>query len=279
MKKIVKRVPRPLGLTALAKQAKKEPTETHKENLTRYAIQYWISNGGYIFGEAKSAGELAQVLRCTQQEVQKQMGENFLTSGIWDSKKSHEILEAIAGQMIAMAMEDRIDAEGQVSVLKKSQGDSYTPFITGELNKALSVKQSATGGIANIFRMLTGGGTTNIFNFNQDTPDDKQETFIKIDDAMAIIQEERAKQVATVPEVQLIEAKYDIASLPEVVATKQTGVDTSKEALNINMKEIKQTVDNYPSAMRSAEEAHHEVRREIMENIDLDAEDPEIFPE
>lgn len=268
-----------MGLTALAKQYKLEPTEDNRNNLIKYAIQFWMSNGGFIFGEARTAGELAQVLQCSQLEVQAQIGTNFLSSKIWDKESSEAILNAMAGQLISMAIEDRIDADGQVAVLKKSQGDTYVPFITKELNSALSVKQSATGGIANIFRMLTGGGSTNIFNFNnQNNAGDNVQSTVNVEQALTIIQDERTRQVSGTPEVQLLEAKYDISSLPEVVATKQTGVDTSKEGLNINMKEIQMTVDNYPSAMRESDEAHHETRREIMENIDLDAEDPELYP-
>ena len=74
-----------------------------------------------------------------------------------------------------------------------------------------------------------------------------------------------------------MEDRYDIKSLPEVVATKQEGVDTSKEGLNLNKAELMQITDDYKGAMGSFSKEHHELRREIEMNIDPDEEDPELY--
>jgi hypothetical protein len=123
---------------------------------------------------------------------------------------------------------------------------------------------------------MTGGNQTNIFNqFNQQNINNHTENTITIEEARNIIQE----SIANIPineDAKLLSTKYDIASLPQVVATDQTGIDTTKEGLGINKLELNAITDNYNGAIESASKEHHELRREIEENIDPDSEDPEL---
>ena len=66
--------------------------------------------------------------------------------------------------------------------------------------------------------------------------------------------------------------------MPEVNAMKQQGFNAEKEGLHINVSkaQISQVIDDYKGALAESDEAHHDIRREIMENIDRDAEDPEL---
>ena len=75
-----------------------------------------------------------------------------------------------------------------------------------------------------------------------------------------------------------METRYDLSSLPEVVATRQDGVDTSKEGLveRLDVKKLQQATDNLKAANLAALEEHHAMRREIEMNIDQDEEDPEL---
>lgn len=66
--------------------------------------------------------------------------------------------------------------------------------------------------------------------------------------------------------------------MPEVVATKQEGVDVSKEGLNINKQELAQITDDYKGALEVSSREHHELRREIEMRVDPDEEDPELIP-
>ena len=53
---------------------------------------------------------------------------------------------------------------------------------------------------------------------------------------------------------KLLETRYDLSSLPEVVATKQDGVDTSKEGLveRLDVKKLQQATDNLKAANLAA---------------------------
>ena len=189
--------------------------------------------------------------------------------------KQEELLNALLGEQLAWALEDRMEISHQLQILRDSQGGKYTPFISSEVNKTLKLKLESSTSLQSIIRNLTGGNTTNIFNqFNQQNNLNTENT-ISIEEARTIVLESQ-KVLTKTEEAKLLEDKYDINSLPEVVATKQEGVDTSKEGLNLNKKELNQITDNYKAAMELSSKEHHELRREIEMRIDTDSYDPEM---
>jgi hypothetical protein len=203
------------------------------------------------------------------------MRDRLLSSRIWDKDKQEELLNALLGEQLAWALEDRMEISHQLQILRDSQGGKYTPFISSEVNKTLKLKLESSTSLQSIIRNLTGGNTTNIFNqFNQQNNLNAENT-ISIEEARTIVLESQ-KVLTKTEEAKLLEDKYDINSLPEVVATKQEGVDTSKEGLNLNKKELNQITDNYKAAMELSSKEHHELRREIEMRIDPDEEDPEM---
>lgn len=203
------------------------------------------------------------------------MRDRLLSSRIWDKDKQEELLNALLGEQLAWALEDRMEISHQLQILRDSQGGKYTPFISSEVNKTLKLKLESSTSLQSIIRNLTGGNTTNIFNqFNQQNNLNTENT-ISIEEARTIVLESQ-KVLTKTEEAKLLEDKYDINSLPEVVATKQEGVDTSKEGLNLNKKELNQITDNYKAAMEISSKEHHELRREIEMRIDTDSYDPEM---
>lgn len=203
------------------------------------------------------------------------MRDRLLSSRIWDKDKQEELLNALLGEQLAWALEDRMEISHQLQILRDSQGGKYTPFISSEVNKTLKLKLESSTSLQSIIRNLTGGNTTNIFNqFNQQNNLNTENT-ISIEEARTIVLESQ-KVLTKTEEAKLLEDKYDINSLPEVVATKQEGVDTSKEGLNLNKKELNQITDNYKAAMELSSKEHHELRREIEMRIDTDSYDPEM---
>ena len=204
------------------------------------------------------------------------MRDRLLSSKIWDKDKQEELLQALMGEQLAWALEDRMEISHQLQILRDSQGGKYTPFISAEVNKTLKLKLESSTSLQSIIRNLTGGNTTNIFNqFNQQNNLGAPVDTISIEEARTIVLESQ-KVLSKPEEAKLLEEKYDINSLPEVVATKQEGVDTSKEGLNLNKKELNQITDNYKAAMEVSSKEHHELRREIEMRIDPDEEDPEM---
>ena len=232
--------------------------------------EYFGSNKVIPSNEIMMEAAKRSIKRNTLLSAKKKLG---ITS---DKEKAEDLLQALMGEQLAWALEDRMEIAHQVNILRESQGGKYVPFISAELGKALKLKLESSTSLQSIVRNLTGGSTTNIFaQFNQQN-NVTQQNAITVEEARQIVLE--SQRVLDKPEeAKLLEDRYDIKSLPEVVATKQEGVDTSKEGLNLNKAELMQITDDYKGAMSSFSKEHHELRREIEMRIDPDEEDPELY--
>lgn len=270
------RFPRPMGTTAMALEYQKNPNDELLVNIHNYLINQWLMGNGVLCGITYDINTFSYRMGIDINYIRIFMRDRLLSSRIWDKEKSEDLLQALMGEQLAWVLEDRMEIAHQVNVLRESQGGKYMPFISAELGKALKLKLESSTSLQSIVRNITGGSTTNIFaQFNQNNVNQPQNT-ISIDEARQIVLESQ-KILDKTEEAKLLEERYDIASLPEVVATKQEGVDTSKEGLNLNKAELAQITDDYKGAMELFPDEHHEIRREIEMRIDPDEEDPELY--
>lgn len=279
----VKRIPRPLGLTELMGQY-------HKGNQTMdiirtYLIQQWIISHGVICGKTYNTLELSNFLKCDPDQIRLQMRNVMLNTKLFTMENQQEVIESLIGQQITWALEDRMEIEHQVSILKDSQGMKYTPFITAELNKVLGLKLNSSSNLQSILRSLNSG-STNIFN--QQNNISLESPGVDMAEAIEIIQQENEKLDSN-KDIQYLDSHYNVQELPVVVANEQEGIDTSKEGLNLKRRDIENIVDNYKGTLQEfkAEEAeyedlqdHHDSRREKELCVDPDHPDPEtlIYP-
>ena len=267
------RIPRPIGVTQLMSEYHKTKDVTTLAHVQQYIIQQWLLTNGRVCGRMFNITELSAFIKCDPEMVRIQMRDQFLNTKLWNKEVQEGLMESLIGQHISWAMEDRMEVENQVSILRESQGRHYTPFITAELNKAIGMKLSSTNTLGGIIKNLAGGGSINIFN----QTNNQENNFIglSVERAVEIIQEEH-RQLEAPQQVQYIENHYEVEKFPEVVANKQVGIDSSKEGLNIGMAELSQIADNYKGTVKSFDEEHHQMRREIELGIDVEAEDPEL---
>jgi hypothetical protein len=274
--KIVPRFPRGLGITQLALQANAGDDEALK-NLTKFVIHTWIVNNGKLWSRVYSVNELADFLKCEPSIIQMQMKQTFLDNGLFDRNKMDEIADSLMGACIGWALEDRMEISQQLQILRDSQGGRYAPFITAEVNKAIGLKQQSTTSLQSLVRAVSGGGTVNIFNQqnNQFNNTDESEPVLTRDIAMSMIQKELADK-GGIKEIEYVENQYDFKELPVVVATKQEGNRGDKEGLTLNKAELDSVTGDYHGALKVFEEDHHQIRREIEEGIDYEEIDPEL---
>ena len=270
------RFPRPMGTTAMALEYQKNPNDELLIKIHNYIINQWLMGNGVLCGITYDINTFSYRMGIDINYIRVFMRDRLLSSRIWDKEKAEDLLQALMGEQLAWALEDRMEIAHQVNILRESQGGEYVPFISAELGKALKLKLESSTSLQSIVRNLTGGSTTNIFaQFNQQN-NVTQQNAITVEEARQIVLE--SQRVLDKPEeAKLLEDRYDIKSLPEVVATKQEGVDTSKEGLNLNKAELMQITDDYKGAMSSFSKEHHELRREIKMRIDPDEEDPELY--
>ena len=264
-----------MGMTQALQEYHKTNDPEKLNAIQAYFIQNWIINNQFICGRIFSVIELSNFLKCDPDRIRLHMRDQLLNTKLWDKDKQEELINALIGQQVTWALEDRMAVEGQVRLLQRSQGQQYTPFVSSEVNKALGMKIQTTAQLGSILKSLQGGGSINIFNQQNNT----EVTYLTMEQAVQIVGEENAKMVGG-QDLQYIEAHYDPAEFPEVVATKQLGIDTSKEGLQIGTGELVQAADNYKKITAASDHDHHEMRREIELQIDTEEDDPEmqIYP-
>lgn len=274
--KIVPRFPRGLGITQLALQANAGDNEALK-NLTKFIIHTWIVNNGRLWARVYSVNELSDFLKCEPSIIQMQMKQTFLDNGLFDRNKMDEIADSLMGACIGWALEDRMEISQQLQILRDSQGGRYAPFITAEVNKAIGLKQQSTTSLQSLVRAVSGGGTVNIFNQQNDQFNNtgESEPVLTRDIAMSMIQKELADK-GGIKEIEYVENQYDFKELPVVVATKQEGNRGDKEGLTLKKAELDNVTGDYHGALKVFEEDHHQIRREIEEGIDYEEIDPEL---
>ena len=271
----IHRFPRPMGITALSVEYQKTGSPDSLNNLYKYFVNQWFMNNGLICGKPYDTNQLTLVFNIPPTVVSQYMKDSVLGSHIFELSTNSEMVESLMGEQLKWVLEDRMEASQQVNLLRASQGDKYAPFISAELNKALKLKQESATAMGNVIRNLTGGNSVNIFTQINQQNNQQVNQGITIEEAREIVMESQ-KVLPKSEEAKLLEAKYDMGELPEVVAVKQTGVDTSKEGLNLNKVELNSITDNYQGALDVSSREHHEQRREIEQRIDPYEEDPEL---
>ena len=243
------------------------------EKVRSYILGQWSMGNGIICGVHYSIAQLASYLGVDPETIKVYMRDKVLNSRVWDKEQQEKILMGLLGEQLVWAMEDRMDIASQVQILQEAQGNKYVPYLTAELNKALKLRLDSSSSIQNIVRNMSGGGSTNIFNQIINSGNTvQQQQYITFDEARELIENNQAEN--TTDEAKVLEAKYDIKSLPEVVAYAQGLKATDGSKLNNN--ELNAITDSYKETLIESPKLHHEMRREIEENIDPESEDPEM---
>lgn len=281
--KNIKRFPRPLGTTSLAIEYSLTPSDENRFRLYNHVIHQWLLSNGKFGGKYMDVNTLSQITGIPTDYIQCFMRDQVMNSKIWDKDKQEELINGLLGQTLAWALEDRLAIKSQVDLLRQSQNGHYTPFVSAELNKAMKMMLDSSTGLQSVIRTFMGGGTTNIFNmFNQqNNVDNHQENGISLDEAKQLILESNVVLNDKSKEARFLETKYDLMALPEVVATKQEGIDNEDYggSFNVNQTELKEVTDDYKASIEASSKDRHEMRREIEQNIDPDEEDPESYIE
>lgn len=277
-RKILVRLPRPLGATALGSEAYLSSDSSIKNKFIDFMINHWLLSNGFICGIQYDIQGLARGLKISVEVIRSHMRDKVMTSKVWDKESQEKILYGLMGELVGWTLEDRMRINAQIEILTRSQAGKYTPFISAELNKALKLGLESGTALQGVLSKLVGGGTTtNIFNLMQQNNDNSVNNYLTPAQVIDIIHKESV-QLEKPEQAKLLETRYDLDSLPEVVATKQEGVDLSKEGTGktLNLESLKAVTDNFKAAMNSADNDHHAMRREIEQMVDLDAEDPEL---
>ena len=273
------RIPRPYGSTALAAQYHISKDPEVKQQFIDMMVNQWLLGNMVLCGHRYDIGTFASSLGITIDDIRVKMRDQVMNSRIWDKEAQEQIVTGLMGTMMSWTIEDRMRVNNQIELLMDSQQGRYTPFISAEVNKALKMGIDSTASMQALVQKFIGGsGTTNIFNmFQQNNNQEVNNQFVTQAQVLEILTQED-KILDKSQEAKLLETKYDIGSLPEVVAVNQNGGLKDRESLGetINYVEMNNSLENLKEAVRHSEKDHHEMRREIEMRIDSEADDPEL---
>lgn len=259
------RQPRPLGTTELGIQYNRTYDNDHYISMKQLIINHYIRNNFSYCGQYMNIEQFAYMIKESPITIQKQMG-NYGKELVKlnDELFSGDICRALANFSINNCLEDRSLAHQQLSLLLHSQGSSYAPFISGEVNKAIKLMMDANTNLQSLIRTL-GGNTASPLGAQENPNRNSDGNGITTDEAVRLI-----KDMAITPLLQDDKARdnlyreYGIGDTPEVNALLQVGMDTSKEGLAMN--DI--------TKLNMDQVITHENRRE--EEFDLDPNSDEI---
>jgi len=231
-----KRIPRPRGYTEIASIHNKEQTDNSIKQCIDHIIHHYIDTGFTYCGTSLSIEEFASLTGIPASEIHQAIilhGKDTLFRA--DPKDAGEALRALVGIAINGALGDKALAAKQYSIMAQAQGNSYRPFISSEVTKALKLGQDATMNILNITKSLAGNGGLQILiqNGAQANTADRKD-LMTTESALELLEQasQKAPLLENKEDREALFQEHNVASMPEVNARKQQGLDTTRESLN-----------------------------------------------
>lgn len=261
------RFPRLAGLTPLMQEYHNTKDPDQLNHIISYVIQTWIISNGTLMGIHYNYIELANFLNIDPEEVRNQMKSQMLDSKIFSPESQPEIVNSLISQQITWILEDKLNIDHQVRVLQKSQGDSYKAYISSELNKALSLKNTISMNLTSLIKLLTQKDNSIVINNNQQNNTIQNVT---VEDVLGIVQEENSKMLSNDSDIKYIENTYHTEDFPEVNAIKQQQSSEYIDSSNTDK------IPKLPVELMDSMD-HHDTRREKEFNLDMEYPDPETI--
>lgn len=182
------RIPRPQGATYLSKKYQESTLEEDKQALIRHLITFYTLQGFTWNGKPTSIPALAQILKLEPRIIMGHISEIGTNLGsLSDPKNIKNTLKSIIAISTTWAIQDRGQISQQLNLLLASQGSTYRPFVTSEVNQILKTLLSSNKNIIDAFKTFftSTNYTTNILNVIN--PKEEQNESLTPDQALEII--------------------------------------------------------------------------------------------
>lgn len=220
----IERMPRPTGVTILAQQMNKAKSKklrkTRKEKLISHIVNIYTMSGFRLNDRTLSIPQLAHLLNTKVETIQSCMlGTSHTLEAFKDPQRLQDTAAALANMSTLWAIQDRGTIQHQLEILLKSQGDKYSPFISGEISRTLSTLLQSNKQVAEIFRTFYASGST--ININNNLTQNNQSQSLTVEEAYKIVQTSQPKEIQTdnikqakildQPQLKLLEEKEHIS--------------------------------------------------------------------
>lgn len=258
--KSITRIPRPLGVTLQAQSLKNSPNKQEQINKIKdHILNLYFINNQTINNKALTIDEVSKYLQLDALYIirflYKRMGYMQGFSSDTDLEDTAQSLRVVKNWLIFRSLNHSQTADNQLGTMLKSQGGKYKPYISAEVNRAISNAFAADKNLMDLYRTLEQSQRANIPNHYLvpgSNPQSEAEALTP-EKAIKLMNTEQPLRLLTEPQLKdQLKAEYDIDALPEVRANYQQGVDTDGSLIP--------TTDSTASIVSS--KVRHEVRRE-----------------
>lgn len=254
-----------MGLTYLCKTIEDNKEDTKlRDRLTKKAhfllINHFLTNGMKLNNYQVSLQEYLHLYQITSKEyhlIQREIIRR--TTGIGDLTDTNQIKDGLMARLMEAlfwALGDKHQVTSQLQLLLASQGDTYKPFISSEVNKLLKTNIDATKGLADIAKALIPNTGLTINNNNSSSTNN-----VTVERAVQLLEAEPTvftlAQGGNLPHNLLDEAT--LGNLPEISAIHQNSEMSGQVTLNKKALKIRQST--------------HDTRREDLndyEEVDIE---------
>jgi len=255
------RQPRPIGTTEISRLYNLTNDDNYYQDLREKVIHHYIRNNFSYCGHYLNIEQFSKHIGVSEIDIQRHLGTYGKEMGkLAKEMVNGDMVRAVTNLAFLWGMEDRAMAQQQLTIMLSSQGASYKPFISSEVNKTIKLSMEANSNLMSLVKSYGGGQ-------GQYTPYEDEPTTtekgITADQAIRMFKEHKVLPLNE-DEAQrnALAQQYQIELMPEVNALLQTNVDTSKEGLNmLDITRIKEG--------QIKENGHIDRRAELL-NIDLD---------
>lgn len=183
------RQPRPQGTTYLSMKYQQTKDATDKQNLYKHLITIYATSGFQWNNTPANIPKLASILNIPQSTILdliSSVGQNM--GNLVSPQNIKNTLESIITLSTSFALEDRGLIMHQLKLLLEAQGDSYRPFVSGEVSKTLKLVLDSNKNISEIYKTFftSTNNTTNILNIHNQSKEE-QEDLLTADTAMELL--------------------------------------------------------------------------------------------
>lgn len=268
------RTPRPMGTTELARALhlstqKTEEYEQNKMNLYKHIIRHYINTNFMYCHKNISIETFSHYIQVEPTLIHNMIIEiGQLQWKMHRDSDKEDLFGGLIFYALNGALSDRSSALQHASILLSAQGQTYKPFISAEVTRALKLNQEANAQVLNVLSKFVGTQGPVININNQQNNHNVNAPTLTVEEALILI-----NQQGSMPLLEDVSAKenlyleYGLSDMPEVNATKQTGYDTSREGLNFKV------IADANSEEGHKDLEHHNTRREREYDIDLEADE------
>lgn len=231
-----KRIPRPLGVTMLTKEYHKTNNRVLLTKASQLIIDYWVQSNFLYFGQQYNLQQISQLTRMPANRIIKKITDpmkNWLSTD-----KVEDRFEALVGFVIKNSLGTRAQHQDHINLIRGAQLNAktgeleYTPFVTGQLTRALELLNTSDMNILRMIEQLKPARVTTAIQVNQAAnPQTPNGQYIGINEAVKLLDQNREQALLDSPEKQAkLIAQHADEPLPEIIATRQQGLSIDGSA-------------------------------------------------